>query len=307
MVWRTSRARTFQSTPLCEGRPGPGRRRSPGQDVSIHAPLRGATSGPGGRGAAHDVSIHAPLRGATCGSTSPRPSGKVSIHAPLRGATVWPMRWLRSSACFNPRPSARGDGVRIYLTQQAIVSIHAPLRGATQVECAVQPAAQVSIHAPLRGATHQACGWRPTGRCFNPRPSARGDRPIVGFWPRLQSFNPRPSARGDEQRGKILRYKGVSIHAPLRGATQALRPFGRHHGVSIHAPLRGATGPEGARMMTGWFQSTPLCEGRPTGRASVSPHTSFNPRPSARGDLDAAERERRARVSIHAPLRGATA
>ncbi len=33
----------------------------------------------------------------------------------------------------------------------------------------------------------------------------------------------------------------VSIHAPLRGATQLSRPGGLFAQVSIHAPLRGAT------------------------------------------------------------------
>ena len=81
---------------------------------------------------AYDVSIHAPVRGATCvvgnatpGTTgfNPRPCARgdvetppshfpvelVSIHAPVRGATVVVVPPVIDYGCFNPRPCARGD------------------------------------------------------------------------------------------------------------------------------------------------------------------------------------------------------
>ena len=60
------------------------------EQVSIHAPTRGATIGSidyiycAGR-----VSIHAPTRGATSVKSIVCRLNKVSIHAPTRGATAY--------------------------------------------------------------------------------------------------------------------------------------------------------------------------------------------------------------------------
>ena len=102
---------------------------------------------------------------------------------------------------------------------------------------------------------------------------------------------------------------GVSIHAPLRGATrakarnkqgslafQSTHPCGVRHPwskehfnlteVSIHAPLRGATSITPRQYYQKW---------------------GFNPRTPAGCDLIDTEKTRAFwRVSIHAPLRGAT-
>ena len=57
-------------------------------DVSIHAPVRGATLVKAEMDVvAVIVSIHAPVRGATGPVEHQRPSVLVSIHAPVRGAT----------------------------------------------------------------------------------------------------------------------------------------------------------------------------------------------------------------------------
>ena len=118
--------------------------------------------------------------------------------------------------------------------------------------------AVVSIHAPARGAT-AASQARPitTGR-FNPRARTGRDRIIrigLASLPMFQSTRPhgaRPcAARSSSNAGT------VSIHAPARGATDAilLTPIADH--VSIHAPARGATP---------WCTST------------TSPARCFNPR-----------------------------
>ena len=79
--------RLFQFTPLREGRHAVHFRPEPGEDISIHAPPRGAT-----------VSCSAGIAGE-----------QISIHAPPRGATRRPSsrRWCWMH--FNSRPSARGD------------------------------------------------------------------------------------------------------------------------------------------------------------------------------------------------------
>ena len=55
----------------------------------------------------------------------------------------------------------------------------------------------------------------------------------------------------------------VSIHAPVKGATDAAKRWAKKHAVSIHAPVKGATS---------------ALRSRPGG------HNSFNPRPREGGD-----------------------
>ena len=79
-------------------------------NVSIHAPARGATGAEQVVGIFEKVSIHAPARGATIDGNEIRWDGqKVSIHAPARGATGVQAHAEPKAAGFNPRPCARGD------------------------------------------------------------------------------------------------------------------------------------------------------------------------------------------------------
>ena len=55
--------------------------------VSIHAPVKGATSIGGLIGVHLVVSIHAPVKGATALFVDKKPFRGVSIHAPVKGAT----------------------------------------------------------------------------------------------------------------------------------------------------------------------------------------------------------------------------
>ena len=56
--------------------------------ISIHAPTRGATQFPGSYSLLSCISIHAPTRGATTNEFMTAVSVKISIHAPTRGATI---------------------------------------------------------------------------------------------------------------------------------------------------------------------------------------------------------------------------
>jgi len=123
------------------------------KNVSIHAPLRGATVSFIPSLQFLYVSIHAPLRGATNLSGIAWHGGKVSIHAPLRGATH----------------------ARRCVRRQCRVSIHAPLRGATMASNRIEKSLSVSIHAPLRGATKTTLIFLTTISCFNPRTPAGCD------------------------------------------------------------------------------------------------------------------------------------
>ena len=122
----------------------------------------------------------------------------------------------------------------------------------------------------------------------------------------------------------------VSIHAPLRGATEDPKEIKKHVEVSIHAPLRGAT----HRQRWTQVQAERFNPRTPAGcdidgeapswsGLSFNPRTpagcdsawsslvlsrlGFNPRTPAGCDLAGTEWDGNlSDVSIHAPLRGAT-
>ncbi len=108
--------------------------------VSIHAPVRGATTATGLRRLLLLVSIHAPVRGATGADWDNDVTHEVSIHAPVRGATQKavfesPRDMFQSTPLcegrlrdsiltakvegFNPRPCARGDLTTDLTTQKS--------------------------------------------------------------------------------------------------------------------------------------------------------------------------------------------
>ena len=68
--------------------------------VSIHAPVKGATPGLPPTGTLCEVSIHAPVKGATREHSASRLQLGVSIHAPVKGAT---------SPSFHPPSVGRGS------------------------------------------------------------------------------------------------------------------------------------------------------------------------------------------------------
>ena len=102
------------------------------------------------------------------------------------------------------------------------------------------------------------------------------------------SFNPRPREGGD-RRSSCIR-AGDSV-------------------VSIHAPARGATNAVQYALDQISFQSTPPRGGRHAANTELRYHlTSFDPRPREGGDsVSSPHGSKRDRVSIHAPARGATA
>ena len=101
-------------------------------NISIHAPLRGATGfRPDGQ-IFYIISIHAPLRGATLMSLIIMVDTLISIHAPLRGATRLDMVKYNQGKDFYPRTPAGCDYKHICNGLGGLISIHAPLRGATK-------------------------------------------------------------------------------------------------------------------------------------------------------------------------------
>ena len=149
LIWQ----KYFNSRPSARG----DRRRKPPRTSQIgHFNSRPSARGDamrGDSGTSDDISIHAPPRGATSPDTTTGRDNHISIHAPPRGATYHqqrsatyrlfqftPLREGRRHAdldnCtapdFNSRPSARGDQApRARVRPRQGISIHAPPRGAT--------------------------------------------------------------------------------------------------------------------------------------------------------------------------------
>ena len=165
------------------------------------------------------------------------------------------------------------------------ISIHAPPRGATKQRRASAATTTISIHAPPRGATPGGAS-RHAQANFNSRPSARGDPQGTSERPILDAFQFTPLREGRLRR--LVRPLGgfsISIHAPPRGATEAL-------GVTTDYLCD--------------FNSRPSARGDPPRRDTSDRATNFNSRPSARGDQEVLIQAARIEISIHAPPRGAT-
>ena len=196
--------------------------------VSIHAPLRGATGGGGVSGSRCPAfqSTH------PCGvrprcHTRRRQARTVSIHAPLRGATLQVAAEGMSADGFNPRTPAGCDGDR-------------------------EPRAAIIIRFQ---STHP-CGVR-----------RHVDHPPVLL---RQCFNPRTPAGcdGGRRRMRDLTIGFQSTH-PCGVRRRKKKNEGSHYRVSIHAPLRGAT--ELGYYTNFWidtFQSTHPCGVRQGGRGN---------------------------------------
>ena len=84
---------------------------------------------------------------------------------------------------------------------------------------------------------------------------------------------------------RIVWIDRVSIHAPVRGATAPVVLVMSDTIVSIHAPVRGATRIAYTVVPLVWFQSTPLCEGRPFSRKARLKRSMFQSTPLCEGRL----------------------
>ena len=256
--------------------------------VSIHAPLRGATSKYRYRNVADYVSIHAPLRGATpnCPITvdkaqfqSTRPCG---ARPPAFATTDGPGGFQSTRPCgarlirfklsivFLQFQSTRPCGAR----RSYCPNCNNDRKFQSTRPCGARPDYQyqhqvperVSIHAPLRGATGARYAPQGNNPCFNPRaPAGRDARALrsIHFCIWFQSTRP----------------CGARLDVPL--ATTVLKL------VSIHAPLRGAT----SRGSTGCISYCSFNPRAPAGRdlhvaVRAIMRTCFNPRAPAGRDLN---------------------
>ena len=144
---------------------------------------------------------------------------------------------------------------------------------------------------------------------FNPRPREGGD-PLAtsGRSPAAGRFNPRPREGGDDRLGRRRRPRGVSIHAPAKGATAPA-----HRGdcgvmrFQSTPPRRGRPPrPAGRQCRARGFNPRPR-EGGDHGLGLKGKRRGcFNPRPREGGDIQLDVVPVQFPVSIHAPAKGAT-
>ena len=167
-----------------------------------------------------DISIHAPTRGATLCSGIYSPGVIISIHAPTRGATMcldcafmFPMifqstllqeeRRRRVHGCwnfrryFNPRSYKRSDNFSSSYFPFTSISIHAPTRGATMFTL----------------TTANSLSRFQSTLLQEERPRLRHHKNAWIY------FNPRSYKRSDNKSSTTAQALMISIHAPTRGAT----------------------------------------------------------------------------------------
>ena len=78
------------------------------------------------------VSIHAPVKGATSQQLIVFTRWHVSIHAPVKGATFTRGDYPKEDTCFNSRSREGSDPAELDAAGETVkVSIHAPVKGAT--------------------------------------------------------------------------------------------------------------------------------------------------------------------------------
>ena len=166
----------------------------------------------------------------------------ISIHAPTRGATL-PVNDISSTRKFQstlPREERLGSLAlmrELGLFQSTLPREERPF---TVLSLWIEG---ISIHAPTRGATQTKVVIPPNKRHFNPRSHERSDHYWLWYLISQLYFNPRSHERSDiANKLNCLACQIISIHAPTRGATPAIRVNMLLSSISIHAPTRGATG-----------------------------------------------------------------
>ena len=147
-------------------------------NISIHAPVWGATVEPAPQLVHIGISIHAPVWGATTGCP-PHPPPDDFNSRPRVGGDRGALLQDDPGWNFNSRPRVGGDAVTAdYVLGVTFISIHAPVWGATISLNNQVLDIKISIHAPVWG--------RPAGVSivcevinFNSRPRVGGDSKFI--------------------------------------------------------------------------------------------------------------------------------
>ena len=151
-------------------------------------------------------------------NTVPYPS-EISIHAPVKGATaIARLVWVRLVISIHAPVKGATHG-RIAYDNLRLISIHAPVKGATDTDVCQQRHTGISIHAPVKGATIGKRFKTDVISYFNPRSREGSDCPRSKCPAATGDFNPRSREGSDTRAPSSLACLGISIHAPVKGAT----------------------------------------------------------------------------------------
>ena len=121
----------FQFTPLREGRLFSEQQYPLSWHFNSRPSARGDSRGVKCIVCSQQISIHAPPRGATGAGATATYQRDVFQFTPLREGRLQSVAEAKKSCYFNSRPSARGDPVPARAGKHISISIHAPPRGAT--------------------------------------------------------------------------------------------------------------------------------------------------------------------------------
>ena len=166
--------------------------------ISIHAPVKGATERWIDQFCVNIISIHAPVKGATLGQDIWFHILLISIHAPVKGATKRPDRWW---SCLWRFQSTHLWKVRLGLSGYLLL-IH-----------------NISIHAPVKGATWIGIPFSAWRVAFQSTHLWKVRHPPITVNPPYKYFNPRTCERCDFRSVPSSCDFDISIHAPVKGAT----------------------------------------------------------------------------------------
>ena len=122
-------------------------------------------------------------------------------------------------AHFNPRSREGSDVAPVVHGRWVFISIHAPAKGATLPPYHEHPRQAISIHAPVKGATLPGSTNDILSLNFNPRSREGSDPYLAGNQTANQNFNPRSREGSDVDVNLRAARVGISIHAPVKGAT----------------------------------------------------------------------------------------
>ena len=171
--------------------------------------------------AVENISIHAPTRGATTCRIASFFTGRISIHAPTRGATLIDLFIRVFLDNFNPRSHEGSDGIH-FVTPVVTVLFQSTLPRGERHEMDIVKTLPtvISIHAPTRGATPGPATVNSFSLFQSTLP--RGERPSWGsnLLAKAAISIHAPTRGATTIHPTAAPYRAISIHAPTRGATR---------------------------------------------------------------------------------------
>ena len=230
----------FQFTPLREGR----QEQVYGYNdlqISIHAPPRGATALSAKRMSMSKFQF-TPLRE---GRRRPGKHICSRFHFNSRPSARGDKRCKHPSTAFMGfqfTPLREGRRTKMNDNKNRVLFQFTPLREGRLASCSRVQSSHVHFNSrpSARGDCTADCGSRGTQN-FNSRPSARGDASGTGANPGAEAFQFTPLREGRQARRKPSSRRKQFQFTPLREGRQDISSQTGAKGISIHAPPRGAT------------------------------------------------------------------